>query len=843
MKRVELFHGNLVFESPVPQRLLDRCKFRTEREFTHMRYSAATCDPNDFMNEGFTLRQALYEPPRHTELFIVITMYNEDDELFCRTMHGVMENIAHLCTRNRSRTWGAEGWKKVVVCIVSDGRKKIHPRTLSAIAALGAYQDGVAKNLVNSKPVVAHIYEYTTQIPVSLTPSRKIEGPEKGIVPVQILFCLKENNQKKINSHRWFFNAFGPILQPNVCALLDVGTQPGPISIYHLWKVFNSNSNVGGACGEIIALKGKWGLNLFNPLVAAQNFEYKMSNILDKPLESMFGYITVLPGAFSAYRYIALQNDAQGEGPLKKYFLGEKLVLSWEVVSKSGGTWILHYVKSAYAITDVPDQVPELISQRRRWLNGAFFATIHSIFHFANIYHSSHSLARKFWIHVELLYQVFNLIFSWFALGNYYVTFMILTDLMEDSELKFKGIHVVNTILNYFYLGLLVMCFILALGNRPQGSKRAYTSAFIGFAIITIYMTAAAVLLTYLGIRNVADNSANGINFSDLASDSIFRNIVISLLATFEPWHMFTSFIQYLLLAPSYVAVLNVYAFANVHDVTWGTKGDNRTSTDLGVVKTDEKNNAVEVDTPTDKADVDAAYENALAVFRTKPVVEKPKHDPGQANTDYYQSFRTRVLLSWTLSNGLLAAIVGSATGNATSEGAQETVNAYMAFILFSVAGLALLNVSLIALRSLPILRLSRIPPRSHVCRRVNRQTHVHSCVYFICFLRDVQCKAYDIHAYQASLAVGGHHHKALCKQTNATMSESPIHNSVEEVKQGKTPGEDPNQGGGSRNASDSPDMDAAELKKYEEYVKRQTVRSESPGPDDKRIEEDRKRK
>ena len=80
-------------------------------------------------------------------------------------------------------------------------------------------------------------------------------------------------------------------------------------------------------------------------VVAAQNFEYKMSNILDKPLcvhfliltrhevlnaafhrESVFGYITVLPGAFSAYRYIALQNDSVGEGPLQKYFLGEKMV-------------------------------------------------------------------------------------------------------------------------------------------------------------------------------------------------------------------------------------------------------------------------------------------------------------------------------------------------------------------------------------------------------------------------------------------------------------------------------------------------------------------------------------
>lgn len=80
----------------------------------------------------------------------------------------------------------------------------------------------------------------------------------------------------------------------SVCVLLDVGTQPGPKSIYHLWKAFDINSSVGGACGEIVALKGTMGINLINPLVAAQNFEYKMSNILDKPLESVFGYITVL---------------------------------------------------------------------------------------------------------------------------------------------------------------------------------------------------------------------------------------------------------------------------------------------------------------------------------------------------------------------------------------------------------------------------------------------------------------------------------------------------------------------------------------------------------------------
>lgn len=132
--------------------------------------------------------------------------------LLTRTLHGVVKNIQHLCKRDRSKIWGAyivafgasaifrwltihttlsstgkDGWKKVVVCIVSDGRKKIHSRSLSVLAAMGVYQDGVAKNVgmclicrhffcekrqepfrasdactwltVNGKPVTAHIYE------------------------------------------------------------------------------------------------------------------------------------------------------------------------------------------------------------------------------------------------------------------------------------------------------------------------------------------------------------------------------------------------------------------------------------------------------------------------------------------------------------------------------------------------------------------------------------------------------------------------------------------------------------------------------------------------------------
>ncbi|KAG0290118.1 Chitin synthase, class 1 [Dissophora globulifera] len=728
-KKVKLTSGNLVLDCPVPSKFLKTLKHQEGEEFTHMRYTAATCDPNDFATENYTLRPLLVDgQPRETELFIVMTMYNEDEVLFTRTMHGVMKNIRHLTTRDRSRTWGPDSWKKVVVCIVSDGRSKINPKTLNVLAAMGVYQDGVAKNIVNDKPVTAHIYEYTTQ--VSIDPEMGRSGHDKGYVPVQILFCLKEKNAKKLNSHRWFFNAFGNVLKPNVCVLLDVGTRPGSTSIYHLWKAFDLNSNVGGACGEICAMLGRGGSQLLSPLVASQNFEYKMSNILDKPLESVFGYISVLPGAFSAYRFKALLNDPSGQGPLEKYFLGEKFhgsdaniftanmylaedrILCFELVAKRNSAWVLQYVKSAYGETDVPSTVAEFISQRRRWLNGSFFASVYALVHQFDIWRSDHSTARKLFFHLEFFYSFVSLFFSWFALGNFYLTFFILGNALvfvknDDGTVAQTSPFGENdvgfwifTVSRYIYILLIIAQFIMSMGNRPQGSNWAYKSSMGFFAVLMGYMLFGAGYMTVNGIENVSDEIAKGGSGESASSlyfqNAMFRNTVISLASTYglyffasflflEPWHMFHSFIQYLFMVPSYVNILNVYAFCNIHDISWGTKGDTSVATDLGVAKKTAEG-GVEVSVPTDSHDINNAYDEAVSALSIKTVEVKQHRDAKTKQEDYYREIRTRVLLAWIMSNALLVALVTStAFGNFTSNS-----TLYLGVVLWSVAGLAL---------------------------------------------------------------------------------------------------------------------------------------------------------
>lgn len=51
-------------------------------------------------------------------------------------------------------------------------------------------------------------------------------------------------------------------------------------------------------------------------------------------------------------------------------------ILCFELVAKARDRWTLAYVKPSKAETDVPEQAAELISQRRRWLNGSFAASV-----------------------------------------------------------------------------------------------------------------------------------------------------------------------------------------------------------------------------------------------------------------------------------------------------------------------------------------------------------------------------------------------------------------------------------------------------------------------------------
>ncbi|KAL1794539.1 hypothetical protein ACET3X_007960 [Alternaria dauci] len=711
-RKVKLVQGSVLSaDYPVPSAIQNaiQAKYRNDlesgsEEFTHMRYTAATCDPNDFtLKNGYNLRPAMYN--RHTELLIAVTYYNEDKVLTARTLHGVMQNIRDIVNLKKSEFWnkGGPAWQKIVVCLVFDGIDPCDKGTLDLLATIGIYQDGVMKKDIDGNETVAHIFEYTTQL--SVTPNQQLIRPHDDsastLPPVQMMFCLKQKNTKKINSHRWLFTAIGRILNPEVCILLDAGTKPGPKSLLALWEGFYNDKDLGGACGEIHAMLGKGWKNLLNPLVAAQNFEYKISNILDKPLESSFGYVSVLPGAFSAYRYRAimgrpLEQYFHGDHTLakilgkkgiegmnifkKNMFLAEDRILCFELVAKAGSKWHLTYIKASKGETDVPEGVAEFIGQRRRWLNGSFAAGIYSLLHFGRMYKSGHNLVRMFFLHIQMLYNVFQTIMAWFSLASFWLTTVVIMSLVgtktDDRDAWPFGntaTPIFNTIVTYIYLAFLVLQFILAFGNRPKGSKWTYLVSFFIFGLIQFYIVVLSIYLVVQAFTNPASQkldtsspekfaasffSSSGVGIIIIALASTFGLYYVASFLYMDPWHMFTSFPQYLLIMSSYVNILNVYAFSNWHDVSWGTKGSDKAEA-LPSAKTekgaDGKSNVIEEpDLP--QADIDSQFE--ATVKRALAPYVPPVENDEKTLEDSYKSFRTHLCTAWIGSNATLAVVI-----------------------------------------------------------------------------------------------------------------------------------------------------------------------------------------
>lgn len=161
-----------------------------------------------------------------------------------------------------------------------------------------------------------------------------------------------------------------------------------------------------------------------------------------------------------------------------------------------------------------------------------------------------------------------------------------------------------------------------------------------------------------------------------------------------------SQFIQYILLTPTYINVLNIYAFCNTHDITWGTKGDDKAEKlPSATLKPGGK---VDVNIPQDDGDLNAQYEAELAKFASKPPKEVHAVSEEDRQADYYKGFRSAVVLAWVFCNFALGAVVLSAAGLETFDNSTKTSSTnqdftqsqrsliYMEVVLWSVAGLSL---------------------------------------------------------------------------------------------------------------------------------------------------------
>ncbi len=327
--------------------------------------------------------------------------------------------------------------------------------------------------------------------------------------------------------------------------------------------------------------------------------------------------------------------------------------------------------------------------------------------HFRQVWKTEHTVWRKILLHIEFVYQFINLMFTFFSLvshhltnkspltpqANFYLTFYFIAGSLADPKMDPFGHHVgayIFSVLRYACVLIICVQFILSMGNRPQGSPKMYLASMVVYGIIMAYTTFCTLYIVVVQLKGADTVIALGNN--------VFTNLVVSTASTvglyflmsfmyLDPWHMFTSSAQYFALLPSYICTLQVYAFCNAHDVTWGTKGDNVTKTDLGTAtgKGGKDSGVVELEMPNEQRDIDTCYDEALFNLRDRVKVAPSEVSEAQQQEDYYRAIRTYMVVVWLVANAILAMAVSEAYSAANAAD-----NSYLHFILWSVAVVAL---------------------------------------------------------------------------------------------------------------------------------------------------------
>lgn len=272
--------------------------------------------------------------------------------------------------------------------------------------------------------------------------------------------------------------------------------------------------------------------------------------------------------------------------------LADDRVICFRIICKPKTRWRLKYV-AVSATTDIPMTTTDFINQRRRWLNGAFFSSVYILKRLGHVFRSDHSSLQKLVFCIPLLHGMLSLVLAWFSLAAFLLTTFAINDITGDPPegaptggFPFgRATPIVNAVIQIVYLATILFQFILALGSRPRNHRVGYVISFAIFGLIQTYLL---VNLAYLFKRVVdykADDSGSGGYayigefYADIgqptiivAGFSVFGVYILSALLALDPLHLLTSFAQFLFISSSYVNILNIYAFSNTHDVSWGRK-------------------------------------------------------------------------------------------------------------------------------------------------------------------------------------------------------------------------------------------------------------------------------
>ena len=578
-------------------------------------------------------------------------MYSETRDEYENTIFGIHENLkvfkeAGICNEDIAVVVLMDGIKKLDASMKEIFKEEDALKEIPEKKTL-AYREKIFDNEKN--PEFAKFRRDTVYMyQMNIKPESGNEDDEFNYLNVFV--CCKLENAGKLSSHLWFFRGFCEMFNPDYCALIDCGTKPKYNALFELFKAFECDKQVGGVCGYMglypEPIVDEFGVRvdedtykeldffskfcmIFFDIQKAQVFEYSFGHILDKSFESFFGFIHVLPGAFSGYRWDALRTKITDTKNIldkeylktvldkdymksEKYtiqnanmYLAEDRILCLEIFSRDN--FILKYIPEALCWTDPVKSMVVLMNQRRRWINGSWFALYYVLTAcWGKILTSRHTFFRRGAFYFSMFYSIVTLFTSYFAVGFFYV-FLNMVVFEFFSAYNFYGdpsneIASVAGVIMFIYILLVAGLFFYSLVYKSKEaiSKFQLISSLLGIYMLISFGYMAYIMINIIFLDNggVMNKKVQIINkIQDLQQNADISQyqvvvlydpttlkalVAINILCYAIPViinpkksaiDILFSTKDYLFYAPAYVHTLLIYAFCNIDDLSWGTKG------------------------------------------------------------------------------------------------------------------------------------------------------------------------------------------------------------------------------------------------------------------------------
>jgi hypothetical protein len=223
----------------------------------------------------------------------------------------------------------------------------------------------------------------------------------------------------------------------------------------------------------------------------------------------------------------------------------------------------------------VPEKLFVLLSQRRRWINGSWFALIETWRNFGRIGFSSHTRWRRIWFTIELIYFTATILVSWVMVGSFYFfAELIFGGLM--AQYPVPGLYFMNVseMIMAVYIGLLLLVFMMSLGVKTSRVEGTYRCIAICF---TFYMMIGFLVLNYFTFAG-ADKLDN---FSLFLLVSMMGSYAIGVVITKNTKKVLFRTVQFLAITPVYVNMFGIYSVCNIHDCSWGNRPEVMTEEEI----------------------------------------------------------------------------------------------------------------------------------------------------------------------------------------------------------------------------------------------------------------------